>query len=322
MGLKKKSIRRWKQGVYLFGILVLVVGFQNCTPARFESSRVTFISSLGDQAVHYKVVGNSAVVEGDIVLGSVQEAQNNLLRLPFDETHNGETASQRSLGAAVEQWKWPQGILYYSLQNYPFDTSVILTAIERVNETGIIQMRLRTNQANYIQFVNGEHSGDCRSYIGRKGGMQELWLGSRCLTSAIVMHEIGHAAGLAHEHSRRDRDQHIQVNYENVDPGYRWALDRIVANFVTIGNYDYASLMHYGMFDFSFNGRPVIVPKVSGVTIGQQDGYSLGDLKGLLTLYPQAYYQVRSFDAKAYKSANPDLRNMSDAAARNHWLHY
>ena len=34
-----------------------------------------------------------------------------------------------------------------------------------------------------------------------------------------VIHELGHALGMAHEQSRPDRDQHVRVNYDNVVPG-------------------------------------------------------------------------------------------------------
>lgn len=34
----------------------------------------------------------------------------------------------------------------------------------------------------------------------------------------VAIHETLHALGLAHEHVRSDRDDHITVNWENVDP--------------------------------------------------------------------------------------------------------
>ena len=43
--------------------------------------------------------------------------------------------------------------------------------------------------------------------------------------------------------------------------------------------------MHYGEFDFTSNGKIVIVPKQSGVSIGQRDGLSTEDVKELRNLF-------------------------------------
>ena len=50
--------------------------------------------------------------------------------------------------------------------------------------------------------------------------------------------------------------------------------------------YDYASVMHYGAYDFSYNGKPTIVAKFSGAeSMGQREHYSKVDWWKLRTLY-------------------------------------
>ena len=39
-----------------------------------------------------------------------------------------------------------------------------------------------------------------------------------CMTIGSTVHEIGHTIGQYHEHSRRDRDNYIQIDLNNVDP--------------------------------------------------------------------------------------------------------
>ncbi|CAG2114543.1 unnamed protein product, partial [Medioppia subpectinata] len=53
---------------------------------------------------------------------------------------------------------------------------------------------------------------ECKSKIGRKGGKQYLDLASGCLASVRkVTHELLHAVGFHHEHSRPDRDDYVEV---------------------------------------------------------------------------------------------------------------
>ena len=50
-------------------------------------------------------------------------------------------------------------------------------------------------------------------------GRQIINIGEGCGDKGTVMHEIGHAAGFWHEHSRKDRDNYIRINIKNVLPG-------------------------------------------------------------------------------------------------------
>ena len=43
------------------------------------------------------------------------------------------------------------------------------------------------------------------------GGEQKIWLREYCGVGAVI-HEIGHAVGLLHEHQRNDRDTYIWVS--------------------------------------------------------------------------------------------------------------
>ena len=89
-------------------------------------------------------------------------------------------------------------------------------------------------------------------------------VGKGSLGKGHAMHELGHAIGLWHEHSRWDRNTYIHIVRENVR-------DRAYYNFGTISQekwpiiedpgYDLLSIMHYGANSFSKNDNNTIEPQ-------------------------------------------------------------
>lgn len=60
----------------------------------------------------------------------------------------------------------------------------------------------------------------CCSYVGRRGGgPQAISIGKNCDKFGIVVHELGHVIGFWHEHTRPDRDEHVSIIRENIQPG-------------------------------------------------------------------------------------------------------
>ena len=57
------------------------------------------------------------------------------------------------------------------------------------------------------------------SFVGRQEGRQNISIGPKCEQKGVVMHEIFHALGRWHEHSRADRNEYVRVNLNNVLPG-------------------------------------------------------------------------------------------------------
>lgn len=56
--------------------------------------------------------------------------------------------------------------------------------------------------------------------MGRRGGgPQAISIGKNCDKFGIVVHELGHVIGFWHEHTRPDRDEHVSIVRDNIQPG-------------------------------------------------------------------------------------------------------
>lgn len=74
-----------------------------------------------------------------------------------------------------------------------------------------------------------------------------------CIQKGVIIHELMHSVGFFHEQSRTDRDQYIEIRWENVESGMEYNFEKFSANEIDPLNtqYDYGSIMHYGQDAFS-----------------------------------------------------------------------
>lgn len=100
---------------------------------------------------------------------------------------------------------------------------------------------------------------ECKSYVGCKGGPQSVLLGEGCASIGTAVHELLHAVGLWHEHSRVDRDDYIQIFLDNLgNPGdvihFNKVSQALFKSVPDVG-YDVESIMHYSSFAFARESR-------------------------------------------------------------------
>ena len=231
----------------------------------------------------YAEVDGMAIFEGDIALGPVAD-----MKAAADAA--GGQLPQYAVGITGANVRWPNGLVPYEVDAALPNQQRVTDAIAHWEANTRISFVLRTaaNQAQYPDYVCFIPSNGCWSYVGRRGGRQDLGLAAGCGTGNTI-HEIGHAVGLWHEQSREDRDAFVRIEWANIDPAAQHNFTQHIADGEDLGPYDYGSIMHYPPTAFSINGQPTIValqPLPAGVVMGQRNGLSQGDIDGVHEMYP------------------------------------
>jgi len=119
---------------------------------------------------------------------------------------------------------WEYGVIPYEIESI-FDgakKTLFKQAMRHWENATCVKFVERSPNApehsNYIVFT--ERPCGCCSFVGKRGnGAQAISIGKNCDKFGIVVHELGHVVGFWHEHTRPDRDRHVQIVRDNIMNG-------------------------------------------------------------------------------------------------------
>ncbi|HEX4924010.1 MAG TPA: M12 family metallopeptidase [Bdellovibrionales bacterium] len=149
------------------------------------------------EVVHFKVEEGLAIAFGDLILGAPATTE------PITEGFNKPPPPRA--------WRSPE--IPYAISPSLPNPERVETALAYLREKTVVNFVPFKGEADAIVFEPGEVN--CKSYLGRVGGHQPIKLSASC-GWVEVLHEVMHALGFVHEHSRTDRDDYLEINWENV----------------------------------------------------------------------------------------------------------
>jgi hypothetical protein len=225
-------------------------------------------------------------------------------------------------GAVVPD-TWPGGIVPYEFESDVSNTNRnrVRNSMDMLEAVSGVTFIPRTNESARLN--TGGFGGDWASG-GRTGGQQNLSIYTWS-SPLIICHDLIHALGRYHQQSRTDRDDYIQVNWENIDDDYEY--NYYISNSDEFGPYDFESVMHYSQWGFSTGGPTMTcLPGYEQWqnVMGQREYLSDGDIATLQYMYVDGVSDA----SVLFVQASPDeleagadthvlavLKNLGDQAA-------
>jgi len=322
------------------------------------------------ERISYSNVNGYALIDDDLPLTSTQDMPGLVARysqyLRDNQTTSGITAQANvakdgfSCGIfcffhGYQEAAWPGARIYFDYD------STVTTSQKSYFEEAVRQFNIATGYMPVL--INGTNPSGTTMRIATgfipnyRGGVtapgyvdqsrvRALGLPSMSIASGVyqqtnvVLHELGHAAGLMHEHQRCDRDNFVTSSYDYYSSASSlvtgvFNYNKLCNMSRSFGPFDYNSLMNYSKYaqvnikhpSSSFVAGRDYIGTISDDFLGLYTTFSPNDISdGMHTLYPVSVPNASSpifsapfFDPSYYKSHYSDVSSYSNQALLTHF---
>ena len=264
--------------------------------------KTAFISgnTFRARAVQYVVVDGDAMFEGDIVLGTAEQVeQESEISRP---SCRGEFRPASSSPAASSGGRTAR---------VPYDIDPALpnqNARDRRDrplgvEHPLPLRRYGPRPTPHLPRLGHVQTGQRLLVVGRQPRRAAVRQPRPGCTTGNTIHEIGHTVGLWHEQSARTATLFVTINWANIQSGFEHNFDQHITDGDDVGPYDYGSIMHYPRNAFGVGGAETITPTDPNAQIGQRTALSAGDIATANTLCPgkQSVETLKEFGPETIK---------------------
>jgi hypothetical protein len=202
----------------------------------------------------FMVIDDYAISFGDILIAPLEEI------LEYERTNQQPKMPKPRI--------WPQGLVPYMIEPEVEQEHLIKNVIRYFHQHTPIRFIERTDQEDYVAFLKG--SEHCFAHLGRIGGRQKVVLSELC-SEIEIAHELMHTLGFIHEQNRVDRDEHIQIFWNNIDSNFHEQFKKIPSQFSINQNdnhhlmqFSFETTMIYNPFAFALEPHRPAMLKIDG----------------------------------------------------------
>ncbi|CEG06164.1 Astacin-like metalloendopeptidase [Strongyloides ratti] len=234
-------------------------------------------------------ISNEKIIEKINIKRSVEEINSFNYDNEIIDDISSHDRQKRNIKIKPSKHKWTLPIHFCI--TYPLNHWVIKRILKIVEKSTCIRFNNVYSLRSFNQGIQFISSSDCYSPIGRifEKSWQNIGIGKKCNTTTGILRLILRTLGVIYEHNRIDRMFYVRVHPENMHltdvTNFKISQTTAINNFHL--PYEYGSLMHFGMFDYSKNGGKTISLKdhLYENTVGQEEELTFNDIKTLNLFY-------------------------------------
>jgi hypothetical protein len=188
---------------------------------------------------------------------------------------------------------WPNGVVKYkispSFDSNPDEISRLKASMNDLTRKTCVkfQQAASTDLTGYVSIIPGLK---CSSMLGKQEGVSTLMLSiKKCFGNGTLARNLMRVLGFTYENNRADRDNFIQINWENIAESNKKKFTKLSADDYPVTNlpYDFSSVTHYQKNSWAVNKNTwtIRAKKDASLVLGNNRGYSDGDYDKIRKLY-------------------------------------